>query len=1022
MFGASYTNAGSKMKEPFITISRINAPVIDGNVEKKEWNNAVQITNFLKVDGTAPAKEQTFCRIGYDDNNLYFGCKMQAWALDPASNQRHTFKSKVKKYKGPVWDDDSIELRFSMPGNPLKVFFIAINANAAVHPLIIKYKSGGAVAGMLPWTPKIQAKAKINDGFWSFELKIPFSELGVHPGFSKFGRLCVDRFEKRLSENSAWSNMRGSLLNPKGFGWYVFTDKRMGIAPDEIPVLRPGENHGNIKIYTVEPQIVTFSTTVIFEDGTTEKKEKYYRLKKASYTNLKSSFKIINPTKNWVQFTIADKKGKVLYQTKPLRRPDSNSYGKVPEIAFSGKVYGSIDIYLNGKKYPLNAKFKKSLNPGLNTLMLFIPAGANCKGKFKIGTQIFALDSGWKYKLSNEPLGLSLDSNTRKWVEYSPKIMAQNKSGGICLQKVILAGASKTFPQFIDNTLYMSVNGTYGFQVNVQSCPPSVPAMKVDNLKYFIEVPEGITLVGACGRVGKISRFPQSIWKNRNIYSWRDLGVFVRTESGRPEKYRRYRIERQGKALLTDKNPRYGRYDRCTIALKAGAETKKWISKDAKKIFFRIEADNGYIQETNNVLFLKMLPQLAGKAPRKIKFDVGGMVQLYRFMADDKLILEVAKTLHDAGFNQMMYDGFQDIQGKTGVATYWFYRYTGYADVDNLIYIRDVLKHFPQRYVGQNGAKHPQSICWDALLDTPDAVDAFKDAVKAYYKKLPYQSMLFEDYEYPAYAKDPKKIYRVNACFCPYSLKRFRKKMNIPEPVSIELIGKKYLKQWIDYQCTRVAEQMRLGYEASHECGKAFSSYSAYQSDYTISHYTFDYRKTGRWVDQASAGYGRPLNAIKATRKALKGKPLLGGVLSIPVNKVISPPAILLRRILDCGGGVLCWWEDAYDARKLHQVAQASTLVAEYEDFFLAGALSTEKVESLIESPSLDNIYLCKHQNRYLLILLNENQLPAQIPVKFLKALKSIKYALNKKSLKVQPKLTIPIKGGSYEALIFELK
>ena len=666
MFGASNTDAGDKIKKPFITIPPIKAPVIDGNVDKTEWDTAVQITNFLKVDGTAPAKEQTFCKIGYDDDNLYFAGKMPAWSLDPVSNQRHTFKSNVKKYKGPVWYDDSIELRFSMPDNPLKVFFIAVNANAALHPLIIKYKPGGAVAGILPWSPEILAKAKIDDGFWSFEIKIPFSELGKRPAVNKLGRLCVDRFEKRLNENSSWSNMHGSLLDSKGFGWFILGDRKIGIAPDELPVLRPGDNQVNIKIHSSEPQIISFSTTVILEDGTTAKKEKYYRVKKASSTNIKSVFKIINPAKNWVQFTVADKKEKVLYQSKPLRRPDSASYNKAPEITFSGKVSGTIDAYLNGKKYPVNAKFKNTLNPGLNVLTLFMPAGSHSDGKFRVGTQTFGFDSGWKYKFSDKATGLSLSKDTRKWAEISPQIMRENKSKSICLQKLILVSSSKTFPQFIDNTLYMSVNGTYGFQIKVQDCPPSVPEMKVDKLKYFVEVPEGITLVGASGRVGKISRFPESVWKNHNIYSWRDAGTIQRKNGGRPEKYHRYCIERKGQALLTSKDPRYGRYDRCTLAFKAEAGTEKWISKGAKKIFFRVEADNGYIMETGNVLFLKMLPQLTGRAPRKIKFDAGGMIAMYRFMADDKLILEVAKTLHDAGFNQMMYDGFQNIPKKNG--------------------------------------------------------------------------------------------------------------------------------------------------------------------------------------------------------------------------------------------------------------------------------------------------------------------------------------------------------------------
>ena len=162
------------------------------------------------------------------------------------------------------------------------------------------------------------------------------------------------------------------------------------------------------------------------------------------------------------------------------------------------------------------------------------------------------------------------------------------------------------------------------------------------------------------------------------------------------------------------------------------------------------------------------------------------------------------------------------------------------------------------------------------------------------------------------------------------------------------------------------------------------------------------------------------MKAIKATRQALKGKPLLGGVLSIPASKVISPAATLLRRILDCGGGVLCWWEDAYDARKLHQVAQASMLVAEYEDFFLAGTLSTEKLRDIVQSTHLDNMYLCKYQEHYLLIIVNENQLPVQVPIDFLKPLKSINYALSKKPLITNKQISI--KGGSYAALIFELK
>ncbi|MCP4662026.1 MAG: hypothetical protein GY856_42020 [bacterium] len=53
------------------------APVIDGHMNEKVWEEAALVTDFVQTqpDQGAPATQRTELRIGYDERNLYIGTR-----------------------------------------------------------------------------------------------------------------------------------------------------------------------------------------------------------------------------------------------------------------------------------------------------------------------------------------------------------------------------------------------------------------------------------------------------------------------------------------------------------------------------------------------------------------------------------------------------------------------------------------------------------------------------------------------------------------------------------------------------------------------------------------------------------------------------------------------------------------------------------------------------------------------------------------------------------------------------------
>jgi len=127
--------------------------------------------------------------------------------------------------------------------------------------------------------------------------------------------------------------------------------------------------------------------------------------------------------------------------------------------------------------------------------------------------------------------------------------------------------------------------------------------------------------------------------------------------------------------------------------------------------------------------------------------------------------------------------------------------------------------------------------------------------------------------------------------------------------------------------------------------GTQFSVYSGYQTPDNAKRYGVDWRYVGerQAVDRAECGYGRPIDAVNATIDALKGIPLVGGVIVTPHSLAETrppmelTPAAVLRQFLDSTGGILAYSYMEMGGQSWYAVSQVSRFVAEYEDMLLKG-------------------------------------------------------------------------------------
>jgi len=178
-------------------------------------------------------------------------------------------------------------------------------------------------------------------------------------------------------------------------------------------------------------------------------------------------------------------------------------------------------------------------------------------------------------------------------------------------------------------------------------------------------------------------------------------------------------------------------------------------------------------------------------------------------------------------------------------------------------------------------------------------------------------------------------------CVCGRCIEAFRKHASLPATADVtrENMRGKYREQWIDFRCWLTAETAgvlrKAVKKANPDC--LYTAYSGYEGPTTKVRYGVNWKYMSRYVDQVWCGYGRPVDAIRATHEAIGGRPFNGGELAwygAHVYDMRKFKTCFFRRLSDSGSGVMTYFNWVVDGRFCLGVSAVASVVADFEPFF----------------------------------------------------------------------------------------
>jgi hypothetical protein len=153
--------------KPSLNVTRLNGRIaIDGNIDDEGWRSAAHVTSFtaaLPIPFRAP-QVQTEGYITYDADNLY----VAMIAHDP--NPSAIGASRVPRDR--IFNDDFMGIILDTYGDATKAFELYVNPRGIEGDLFWTSTNEDMSYDMI-----YDADAKITDGGWQMEMRIPFSSL-----------------------------------------------------------------------------------------------------------------------------------------------------------------------------------------------------------------------------------------------------------------------------------------------------------------------------------------------------------------------------------------------------------------------------------------------------------------------------------------------------------------------------------------------------------------------------------------------------------------------------------------------------------------------------------------------------------------------------------------------------------------------------------------------------------------------------------------------------------------------------
>ncbi len=186
--------------------------VIDGKLGEADWERADVTSGFVMADGRTMAEPQTFVRIVYDDDNIYFG--VEAMENDPGK-----MKIKAGEHDGAVYGDSSLEFFIAAPGVEDKYAHLIVNPMGVTYDALAF--SGNSAD--IKFNSQAEIKTATLKDRWIAEIRFPAAAFGLKINTGETWKINVARNRRlidKMVQGSSWCN--GIFHGPEAFRPVVF--------------------------------------------------------------------------------------------------------------------------------------------------------------------------------------------------------------------------------------------------------------------------------------------------------------------------------------------------------------------------------------------------------------------------------------------------------------------------------------------------------------------------------------------------------------------------------------------------------------------------------------------------------------------------------------------------------------------------------------------------------------------------------------------------------------------------------
>ncbi len=167
----STEDPGPRRDRPVVVATRVQGSIdVDGRLDEAAWANAEPATGFTQVDPEEgqPVSERTEARILYDDEALYVGVRLY-------DRQRPT--ARLGRRDMPLLDSDWLGVVIDSYHDHRTGFSLDLNPAGVQRDAVKSMGANGHEQDDLSWDAVWDAKATVDDGGWTAEYRVPFSQL-----------------------------------------------------------------------------------------------------------------------------------------------------------------------------------------------------------------------------------------------------------------------------------------------------------------------------------------------------------------------------------------------------------------------------------------------------------------------------------------------------------------------------------------------------------------------------------------------------------------------------------------------------------------------------------------------------------------------------------------------------------------------------------------------------------------------------------------------------------------------------